>query len=269
MQLDRHEQWLWKGRIMDDLSPLLTQSTSNKQGKTLVECILDIIAAPELQVHWRLRRTGVREDMPGILQREPRLYFSVNSMIGESILGFSNCEAQRTQGTHREQELENFQGLFSGLFHTSQLLQRAKTHWEVGFHIKSMSLRPRPTRLHPKLGKKNNIQQHTGPLRWSTSNPNPLNLQPHSKDEEDKWWIRTDWSPNHAKYEVTLRRTRRTGRLTVMANFVSFCWPTLAVGLCWILLQVKILRRGPLLDIVTSEDIKKGASVGYCYKWRY
>ena len=39
------------GRIMDDLSPLLTQSTSNKQGKTLVECILDIIAAPELQVH--------------------------------------------------------------------------------------------------------------------------------------------------------------------------------------------------------------------------
>ena len=55
--------------------------------------------------------------MPGILQREPRLYFSVNSMIGESILGFSNCKAQRTQGTHREQKLEIFQGLFSELVH--------------------------------------------------------------------------------------------------------------------------------------------------------
>ena len=28
-------------------------------------------------------------------------------------------------------------------------------------------------------------------------------------------------------------------------------------------------RRGPLLNIVTSKDIKKGASVEYCYKWRY
>ena len=155
------------------------------------------------------------------------------------------------KGHTESKSLKNFQGLFSGLFYTSQLLQRAKTHWEVGFHIKPMSLRPRPTRLHPKLGKKNNIEQHTGLLRWSTSNPNSLN----SKDEEDNWWIRTDWSPNHAKYEVTLRRTRRTGRLTVMANFVSFCWPTLAVGLCRILLQVKILKRprGPLLDIVTRQ----------------
>ena len=54
--------------------------------------------------------------MPGILQREPRLYFSVNSMIGESILGFSNCEAQRTQGTHREQELEKFSRTFFWTF---------------------------------------------------------------------------------------------------------------------------------------------------------
>ena len=126
MQLDRHEQWLWKGRIMDDLSPLLTQSTSNKQGKTLVECIMDIIAAPELQVHWRLRRTGVREDMPGILQREPRLYFFVNSMIGESILGFSNCEAQRTQGTHREQELEKFSRTFFWTFSYIEITSKGK-----------------------------------------------------------------------------------------------------------------------------------------------
>ena len=97
---------------------------------------------------------GVREDMPGILQREPCLYFTVNSMIGESILRFSNCEAQRTQGTHREQELEKFARTFFWTFYASQLLQRAKTQWEVGFHIKPMSLGPRPTRLHPKLGKK-------------------------------------------------------------------------------------------------------------------
>ena len=75
-------------------------------------------------------------------------------MIGESVLGFSNCEAQKTQGTHREQELEQFSRTFSGLVHTSKLLQRAKTHWEIEFHIKPMSLGPRPTRLHPKLGKK-------------------------------------------------------------------------------------------------------------------
>ena len=102
--------------------------------------------------------------MPGILQREPRLYFSVNSMIGESILGFSNCEAQRTQGHTESKSLKNFQGLFSGLVHTPILLQRAKTHWEIEFYNKPMSLGAKPTRLHPKLSKKNNIEQHTGLL---------------------------------------------------------------------------------------------------------
>ena len=177
-------------------------------------------------------------------------------MIGESVLGFSNCEAQKTQGTHREQELEQFSRTFSGLVHTSKLLQRAKPTGKLNFISSLWVLDPDLRGYTQNWVKKNNIEQHTGLLRWSTSNPNPLNLQPLSKDEEDNWWIRTDWSPNHAKYEVTLRRTRRTGRLTVMANFVSFCWPTLAVGLCRILLQL------------TSGDIKKakGASVGYCYK---
>ena len=257
MQLDRHEQWTNHGRFESIADSEYQQQARQNSGWMHYGHHSCTRASGTLTIEKDWSQGGHARHFA--TWTPPVLFCQLNDRRFYSWV-FKLWSTKNTRDTQRARAWKIFKDFFLNFFIHRNYFKGQKPTGKLNFISSLWVLNPDLRGYTQNLVKKNYIEQHTGLLRWSTSNPNPLNLQPHSKDEEDKWWIRTDWSPNHTKYEVTLRRTRRTGRLTVMANFVSFCWPTLAVGLCWIL---KILRRGPLLDIVTREDVNKGGMCWY------